>query len=106
MKIFISDSKGQTVPIFVNETDTVKELKNKIIKTKNIQHDNHYHNRIEICYNGMTLEDNDTISESGLEDGSHVIYFLAFIAGGGIDKLKIESNMQIPKKIGFDMNLL
>ena len=76
MKIFIIDSKGNYSKIEISETAEVSKLKEKIKKSNEIKSDN-----IELIFNGMILEDNYTLSELDIVEGSTISYLGTFFAG-------------------------
>ena len=79
MKLLILDSKNISKPIYIMESDTVAELKKQIQTKNNINGD------IELVFNGMILNDNETLSEKEIKDGMTVNYLGQFKAG--INKL-------------------
>lgn len=75
MKIFISDSKGNSRPINIMESDNVQQLKEEIKKKNNIT------GEIELIYNGKILDDNDNLDEEGIQDNDTINYLGIFKAG-------------------------
>ena len=96
--------------IIVDKNDSVKYLKEKIIKNifKNFPHQNHFF-RIRLKKpSGFSKE-----LSTGLLKDNHIhkrdiilIYFSRNEGGGCIDNLKDESETPLAKKIGFDLNLI
>ena len=91
----------------LNQDDTVEELKEKILKTK-IRKIPHSCHSFELFYNVRHLENDKKLSYYKIiKWGCLLMRFDEHSIGGGfIDNLKRESQTQIAKKIGFDMNLL
>ena len=96
MKIFISDSKNNIESLDIRENETIKSLKYRIINK-------HYITEvIQLIFNGNILEDEETISDCEIEEGDTIIYIGEFKAGGCIDYIKDDIDLNI----GFDMNLV
>ena len=85
----------------VNKTDTVENLKEKIIKR--IPHRGH---DFYLDYDTKKMEYDRLLSYYFLEDDDTIIMHYHPKGGGYIDNLKKESNTPIAKNIGFDMNLI
>lgn len=75
MKLLIRDSKGTSNPINIMESDTVKELKNQIKMKNQINGD------IELIFNGIILEDLQSLAELEIKDGNTIDYLGQFNAG-------------------------
>lgn len=75
MKIIILDSKGTSSPINIMESETVKALKDQIIKKNNIT------GEIELLYNGKILEDDNYLLDEGILNNSTINYLGYFKAG-------------------------
>ena len=75
MRVFIIDSKNNSTPINIMESDSVSELK-KQIKIKNKISDN-----IELLFNGNILNDNDNLADLEIVEGSTINYLGIFKAG-------------------------
>lgn len=77
MKIFISDSKGEKIPIDnLSGSTLVKELKQQIITIKNVTI-----LPIQLIYNGNLFEDEEKLEEYDIEDGVTITFLGEFIAG-------------------------
>ena len=96
MKIFTSDSKGVVESLDVQENETIQRLKDRIKNKFNITED------IELIFNGNILEDEETISDCEIKEGNTIMYLGEFKAGGCIDYIKDDIDLNI----GFDMNLV
>lgn len=75
MKLLIRDSKGTSNPINIMESDTVQELKKQIKMKNNINGD------IELIFNGIILEDSQSLDELDIRDGNTIDYLGQFNAG-------------------------
>ncbi len=75
MKLFIRDSTGKSNPINIMDSDLVKELK-KQIKIKN-----QINGEIELVFNGIMLEDEQSLSDLEIKDGNTIDYLGQFTAG-------------------------
>jgi hypothetical protein len=75
MRVFIIDSKNNSTPINIMESDSVSELK-KQIKIKNKISDN-----IELLFNGNILNDNDNLADLEIVEGATINYLGIFKAG-------------------------
>jgi len=96
MKIFIRNSKGVVESLDVQENETIQRLKDRIKNKFNNTED------IELIFNGNILEDEETISDYEIEEGNTIMYSGLFKAGGCIDYIKDDIDLNI----GFDMNLV
>lgn len=76
MKIIIRDSKGNCTPIYISETAKVSDLREMIQKQGKIES-----NSIELIFNGMILEDEYSLEELDIEQGSTIDYLGKFLAG-------------------------
>ena len=75
MKLLIRDSKGISNPINIMESDSVHELKEQIKLKNNISGD------IELVFNGIILEDSQSLDELEIKDGNTIDYLGQFNAG-------------------------
>ena len=75
MKLLIRDSKGNTNPINIMESDSVKELRDQIRIKNNITGD------IELIFNGTILDDSKTLYEYQISEGNTIDYLGQFNAG-------------------------
>ena len=75
MKLFIRDSQGKSNPINIMESDSVEELK------KQIKNKNKINGEIELVFNGIMLEDSQSLSELDIKDGNTIDYLGQFSAG-------------------------
>lgn len=75
MKLFIRDSQGKSNPINIMESDSVEELK------KQIKNKNKIDGEIELVFNGIMLEDSQSLSELDIKDGNTIDYLGQFSAG-------------------------
>lgn len=76
MQIIIHDSKGSYIPIYISESAKVSELRKKIQKQNQIEGSN-----IELIFNGMILEDEYSLDELEIQEGSTIGYLGKFLAG-------------------------
>lgn len=75
MKLLIRDSKGASNPINIMESDSVKELKEQIKIKNNIN------GEIELVFNGIILEDDQSLQELDIKENSTIDYIGQFNAG-------------------------
>ena len=100
--------RDTVVSIIINEDNTVRDLKEIIIKTKikNFPHISHSFELFD--RRKRILREDKKLSFYKIKKGDSIeIYFIDDdVIGGAIDNLKEESKSQIAKNIGFDMNLI
>ena len=99
---------GWKYPLYLNKSDSIPEIKKKIISkliTESIPHHSH---SCGLTINGENARDDQKLSDFDIEEGDNVgVFFYCEInAGGYIDNLKEESKRELAQKIGFDMNLI
>lgn len=75
MKIFIRDSKGDSFPINIMESDTVAELRKQFREKYNVTVD------IDLVFNGAVLEDSDSVFDLDIKEGNTIDYLGHFKAG-------------------------
>lgn len=75
MKLLIRDSKGTSNPINIMESDSVKELKEQIKIKNNIN------GEIELVFNGIILDDEQSLQELDIKENSTIDYIGQFNAG-------------------------
>ena len=75
MRLIILDSKGNSSPINIMESENVLQLKEEIKKKNNIT------GEIELLYNGKILEDDEYLTDEGIQDNSTINYLGIFKAG-------------------------
>ena len=78
--IFISDSKGDLLKLQVEKTYTTNKVKEIVKKIKKIEN-------IELIFNGIILNDNETLEKNDIEANSTLNYLGIFNAGR--DKFEI-----------------
>ena len=76
MKVIVKDTKNKRIIIEINGTDYVRDLRNKIKDSLQINNGNFY-----LHYNGTILEDDTTIEDNELEDKCSIICTGQFKAG-------------------------
>ena len=76
MRVIIIDSKFKEVAIDIDENNTIKEVKQKIINTLKMTH-----KEIMLAFNGESLEDDKLVSDYEIELNSKIVYLGKFIAG-------------------------
>ena len=96
MRIYVLNSKNEMYPLEINEDDYIKDIKIKIT------HKIRIFNEFNLVYNGQILEDDEQISSYDITDGNTINYIERFNAGGYIDYIKDETNLNI----GFDTKFL
>ena len=75
MRVYITDSKGNDEPFDINESDTVKSLKEKLINRNGVKEN------CQLLFNGDFLEDDKELSVYEIEENNKIIYVGAFLAG-------------------------
>ena len=75
MKLLIRDSHGISNPINIMESDSVEELKKQIKLKNRITGD------IELVFNGIILDDSQSLAELEIKDGNTIDYLGQFNAG-------------------------
>ena len=86
-KIIILDSKGCSYDIKVEKSYTISKVKELIKKEKKIL------GEIELIFNGIILEDNDTLETCGISSGNILTFVEEFRGGGGIETVDISKNI-------------
>lgn len=84
MIIKIIDLKGIKFDVEVNQSDTIKKVKeNFFLKVKNSIYSNEYYsiNRIELTFDGEVLIDDETIEDIGIEDGDLITCSILYNGG-------------------------
>ena len=114
IKILIKGvTSSQIDSIIINENDTVEDLKEKIIIKNLLKKFAHKDHNFRIKLKKPNAKVLKILKKGHLkyfninQDDEIIIYmFHHNNGGGGIDNLKAESEKEIAKKIGFDMDLL
>lgn len=77
LKIFITDTKNRRVLFEVEPNETIKNLKMKVKAKMGINNNND----IDLLYNGLILDDDNTISDYEVQN-LNVLQYLGLFKGG------------------------
>ena len=103
---FPSVTKFKQIKLYVNEADTIQEIKKKIIEKIIIEKIPHPCHRFRLIFHGCLMLDNHKLSEYDIKENKIILVDYPSNAGGYIDNLKEESKTEIAQKLGFNMNLI
>ena len=106
MHIKIIVNGGESFVIQLNDSSTLKELKEKIVENEVAKKYNFCIHSINLKFLGEELKRDKKLSYYEIEEGDCIEVSKKCEGGGYIDNLKEESKSEKAKKIGFDMNLI
>ena len=84
-RIFVEDTKNNRSILAVEKTYKISKIKEIIKITRSIQGD------IEIIFNGMILEDSNTLEDYDIRP-DHTLYFITEFLAGGKTIINISNN--------------
>ncbi len=98
--------KRESFIIQLNDSNTVKELKEKIVENEVAKKYNFCIHSIHLIFLAEIMRWDKKLSYYEIEEGDCIEVNKKSEGGGYIDNLKEESKSEKAKKIGFDMNLI